>query len=263
MDHCRKIRNKLTAGDVLLGTHIFCGSPMLTEEIASIGFDLLWIDMEHTPIDKPQVQENLIAARAGGSHSMVRIPWNDPVLAKPILDMGPEAILFPYIRSVEEAKKAVSACRYPPHGERGYGPLRALDYGAQTQLHYVRKGYRSTLIMLQIEHIDAVNCLDEIASLDEIDALIVGMNDLSGSVGHMGEPLHPDMFPIYERICSVLRGRKPFGISMEFDDRVTKWWRDSGAQLFFCGSDVAFVYQGASNTRARQMKLKRRENKNA
>ena len=93
------IREKIAAGGFLTGTHVFCGAPMLTEEISMSGFDAVWIDMEHTAIGKAEVLQNLIAVRAGGAYSFVRIPWNDAVQAKPIIDMGTDAIIFPYVRS--------------------------------------------------------------------------------------------------------------------------------------------------------------------
>ena len=241
------VRAKLDAGEILLGSHVFCGTPMLTEAIASIGFDMIWIDMEHTAIDKAQVLENLIAARAGGTAAVVRIPWNDLVLAKPILDMGPDGIIFPYIRTVEEAKAAMSACFYPPKGERGYGPLRALGYGRRTPMQYTHEDFRRLIRMLQIEHIDAVNCLEGMAELEDVDLFIVGMNDLSGSVGHIGDPFHPDMFPIYQKICDTLRGKKPFGVSMDCRKDMIEWWTQRGAQVIFCGSEVGYVYAGASS----------------
>lgn len=244
-----KLTKKLSEGKTLLGSHIFCGTPMLTEAIAQSGFDMLWIDMEHTAITEAGVLENLIAARAGGCASFVRIPWNDPVRAKPVIDMGPDAIIFPYIRSVEDAKLAVASCEYPPRGIRGYGPLRALDYGAIAQTDFVDTVYRSMWRVIQIEHVDAVECLEELAELDGIDAFIVGPNDLSGSLGHIGRVSHPDMMPYYDRIGEVLtRKNRPFGVSMGFEATVLRQWIDRGAKLLFCGNDVGYIRQGAVDT---------------
>ena len=190
------IREKIAAGGFLTGTHVFCGAPMLTEEISMSGFDAVWIDMEHTAIGKAEVLQNLIAVRAGGAYSFVRIPWNDAVQAKPIIDMGTDAIIFPYVRSAEEAEYAAASCAYPPDGIRGYGPLRAGDYGGISQTEYVDRRFRDMLRIIQIEHIDAVNDLERIAAVKGIDGFIVGPNDLSGSVGHIGRPNHPDMMPV-------------------------------------------------------------------
>ena len=243
-----RIEKKLAAGEVLFGSHVFCGSPMLTEAMAMTGFDMLWIDMEHTAIGIESLQNNLIAARAGGTPAFVRIPWNDKVLAKPVIDMGVDGIIFPYIRSAGDARAAVAACEYPPAGERGYGPLRALDYGAIPQTEFVDREYRKMLRILQIEHIDAVDHLEEILDVEGIDAYVVGPNDLSASVGHIGRVTHPEMIPIYDRIGKAMTERgKIFGVSMGFVPDVIEDWLRRGARMIFAGNDVGYVYEGAKN----------------
>lgn len=247
MYNFKQIEEKLKNGDVLYGSHIFCGAPSLTEAMAQTGFDVLWIDMEHTAIGIENLQNNLIAARAGGTPAFVRIPWNDMVLAKPVIDMGPEGIIFPYIRTAEDARAAVAACEYPPRGIRGYGPLRALDYGSIPQVDFVDTVYRKMWRILQIEHIDAVENLEEIVAVDGIDAYIVGPNDLSGSVGHIGRVNHPDMMPIYDRIGEVMRkNNKLFGVSMGFIPEVIHQWLRRGAGMIFAGNDVGYVHDGAA-----------------
>ena len=241
---------RLRAGDVLIGTHIFAGMPILTEAVAQIGFDLLWIDMEHTAIGIESVVNNMIAAKAGGTTAWVRIPWNDPVRAKPVLDMGAEGIIFPYVRTAEEAKLAAASCCYPPEGIRGYGPLRALDYGAIPQMEYVTETYRKCLRIVQIEHIDAVRNLREIATVDGIDAFIVGPNDLSGSVGKIGQVKDPELMDIYREIGATLTEfGKPFGVSTGNDPEFLQFWRSIGATIVFAGSDVGYVYEGAKSVK--------------
>ena len=100
---------KLKQGEVIRGSHVFAGMPILTEAMAQAGFDVLWLDMEHTAIGIETLVNNMIAAKAGGTPAWVRIPWNDPVRAKPILEMGPGGLIFPMIRSYEEALKAVQS----------------------------------------------------------------------------------------------------------------------------------------------------------
>ncbi len=247
MDRTAFLRQKAENGGMLYGSHIFCGAPPLTECMAQIGYDMLWIDMEHTAITTDKVLENLIAARAGGTPAFVRIPWNDKVLAKPILDMGPEGIIFPYIRTAADAQAAVQACEYPPYGERGYGPLRALDYGAIPPISYVKTEYRHMWRILQIEHIDAVENLEEILQVEGIDAYVVGPNDLSGSLGHMGEPTHPKMQPVYDRIGQVMQKHgKLYGVSVGPDYAVIQQWIDRGARMIFAGADTGYVYTGAA-----------------
>ncbi len=247
----RRLLEKMQNGEVIFGTHIFCGTPILTEAIAQCGFDVLWIDMEHTAIDISAVTANLIAARSGGTPAWVRVPWNDPVRVKPVVDMGADGVIFPYVRTVEEAKLAVASCTYPPDGVRGYGPLRALDYGAITQEEFVHKNYRECRRIIQIEHIDAVRNLPEIADVKGIDAFIVGPNDLSASVGRIGEVRHPELLALYREIATVLRDKhKPFGVSTGCSREIIEDWLSIGATLIFSGSDVGYVYEGASTLRS-------------
>lgn len=252
---------KLQAGEMLCGSHIFCGTPMLTEAMAQCGFDLLWIDMEHTAIGKEALLGNLIAARAGGTTAWVRIPWNDPVLAKPVLDMGADGIIFPYVRTAEEARLAVAACHYPPKGVRGYGPLRALDYGAITQMEYVTKTYRDCARIIQIEHIDAVHNLEEIVAVEGIDGYIVGPGDLSASVGLIGQTSHPTLLALYEQIAAVMqKHKKPFGVSVGYDPAVLRYWKGLGATILFAGNDVGYVQAGAMAAKSGMQAIVREEN---
>ena len=246
----KNIKEMLQGGEVIYGSHIFAGMPMLTEAMAQSGFDLLWIDMEHTAIGVESLVNNLIAAKAGGTVAWVRIPWNDPVMAKPVLDMGVEGIIFPYVRTREEAELAAAACSYPPEGIRGYGPLRALRYGEITQMEYVKQTYKECLRIIQIEHIDAVKNLKEIAATPGIDAFIVGPNDLSASVGLIGEVKHPKLYELYDEIGRVMREcGKPFGVSTGCDKEFLEYWRSIGATILFAGHDVAYVHEGAVRTR--------------
>lgn len=238
---------KIQTGETVLGTHIFAGAPMLTECVAQAGYDVIWIDCEHTHITTDVLMNNLIAAKAGGTPAIVRIPWNDPVLAKPVLDMGVDGIVFPYVRTAEEARLAVSACEYPPNGIRGFGPFRALDYGKGDVKDYINNTSRNTARIIQIEHIDAVENLREIASVKGIDAFIVGMNDLSGSMGYLGDTQNPSMIPVYDKIAEILREmNKPFGVSSASDENILRSWKERGATLIFAGHDIEYVTNGAS-----------------
>ena len=247
--HHEELTKKLKNRETIFGTHVFAGMPILTEAIAQIGFDLIWLDMEHTGIGIESVVNNMIAARSGGTTTWVRVPWNDPVLAKPVLDMGADGIIFPMVKNAKEAKLAVEACAYPNSGVRGYGPLRALDYGAITQMEYVHNTYKECHKVIQIEHVDAVKNLSEIADVEGIDAFIVGPNDLSASIGLIGEINHPKVKKLYEEIARVLTAKKkPFGVSIGYNEENIKYWLSLGANIIFCGTDVDYVYRGAKTT---------------
>lgn len=238
---------KIEKRQFLFGTLACIGDPAVTEALALSGADLLWIDMEHTPITGSAVQNSLIAARSGGVPAWVRIPWNDPVLAKPVLDMGADGIIFPYVRTAEEARRAVAACSYPPEGVRGYGPMRALDYGGIGQMDFVTKEYRKCRRVIQIEHVDAVKNLREIVAVEGIDAFIIGPNDLSGSAGMIGRVRAPEMIELYKKAAEILRGAgKPFGVATFYDEDWLRMWIDLGATIIFCGCDYGFIRDGAA-----------------
>jgi len=237
----QKLKNK----ELISGTVIAAGSPLITEMIAQCGYDVLWLDMEHSAIGIEGLVPNLMAARSGGTPVWVRVPWNDPVRVKPVLDMGADGIIFPFIRTLEDAQLAVASCTYPPEGIRGWGPLRSADYGAISQADYMAKYSRECLRILQIEHVDAVRDLRRIASLDGVDCLLVGPNDLSGSIGKLGQMWDDEVVELYREIGRVAREiGKPAAICA-FNPAYIPQWIEMGFTVFFGGSDCAFVYQGA------------------
>ena len=248
----RALIEKMNKGELLYGTVLTSGSPLITEMIAQCGFDVLWMDMEHCAVGIESLLNNMMAARSGGTPAWVRVPWNDPVRVKPVIDMGADGVIFPFIRTVEDAKLAVASCTFPPEGIRGYGPLRANDYGKVTQAEFVRSGYRDCRRIIQIEHIDAVNNLEEIAAIEGIDGFIVGPNDLSGSIGKLGQMRDPAMIELYRRIGSVLKAAgKPAGIYTggyggTLNVEHIHQWIEMGYTMFFTGSDCGMVFNGAT-----------------
>ena len=109
-----RIKEKILNNEIVLGTLVSLNDPEVSEILCSCGYDFIWIDGEHGLLDKKMIDMHIMAIRGCGAAPFVRVPWNDPVLVKPILEMGPAGIVFPMVSSVEEAKKAVEACRYPP-----------------------------------------------------------------------------------------------------------------------------------------------------
>jgi len=129
MNAIKNIKEKIKKKIPIIGTLVSINDSSITELLCDIGFDFIWIDMEHTPIVKKDVHFHIMAAKGTGAATFVRVAWNDPILVKPILEMGPSGIIFPFIRTASEARKAVSSCLYPPKGIRGFGPRRSIKYG--------------------------------------------------------------------------------------------------------------------------------------
>src|SRR5690242_2019818 len=187
MRNAKYFREKLKQGGIPLGTLITFNDPTVTEALCR-DLDFVWIDSEHSAMSLPIVQGHVMATKGSRAAAIVRVPWNDPVLIKPVLDMGADGIVAPLVRTVEDARRAVAACKYPPEGVRGYGPRRPSEFGRRGGPEFVKEMNDSILIILQIEHIDAVNHIDEILQVPGITSLVIGSNDLSGSMNLLGQP---------------------------------------------------------------------------
>jgi len=249
-----KFREKLALGEPLVGTHVSTTDSSLVELMGIIGFDYIWIDMEHSCLDKKEVLNHIIAAQGSGAAALVRIPWNDPVLAKPILEMGPDAIVFPFIRSVREAEMAIASCFYPPKGIRGYGPSRA-SY-LRRERSYLESYEEELFRILQIEHIDAVNCLEGIVKLEGLDALVVGPMDLSASVGKLGLLHDPEIVGIFEHIGNVANAAGvPLGFSYDYEPELLDKVIQMGVKFASVRSEGGFILNDGRHTLSETKKL--------
>lgn len=241
------IRKKMADGGIVIGGHTFFLDPAITESLGYHGFEFVWIDAEHSAFDQACILQHIMAAASAGTASIVRIPWNDPVRVKPILEMGPDGVIFPMVCTRKEAEAAVAACMYPPDGVRGFGPRRANHYGAMTPDDFLHDPAQTFLRIVQIEHIRAVENLRQILMVEGIDFPLVGPNDLAASVGHLGDTKHPEVRRLCEeviRLCT--EEKKPFGVSLGADDReAIRWWIERGAAFVGCGDDISFISTGS------------------
>lgn len=252
MTRAEMLRDKLQKGELIVGAHAFLTDPEVTESLGHHGFEFVWIDGEHSAFDKVTLLGHIMAASSAGTASLVRVAWNDPVLIKPVVEMGPDGIILPMVASADEARAAVAACEYPPVGIRGFGPRRANRYGAMDTEEYLAHASRRLLKIVQIEHADAVARLEDILSVPGIDLIVVGPNDLSGSIGHLGQTRHPDVLKLYdeiERTCK--RMGKPFGVSLGAGDKVAiEDWIRRGVTFLGCGDDLGYISSGSRQTLA-------------
>lgn len=205
------LRTRLLSGDLLIGTILTLPSPEVAEIMTSCGFDWLFIDLEHSALDYKSAQTIMMAASPGTS-SVLRVPFNDDVWMKKGLDLGPQGIIIPQIRSKTDAERAVRLCKYPPAGERSIGIARAQAYGMNFQ-SYVERANNEVAVILQIEHIEAVEKIDSIVQVAGINAIFIGPYDLSGSMGKIGKVKDPDVREAINRIrdCCLDAGI-PLGI---------------------------------------------------
>jgi 2-keto-3-deoxy-L-rhamnonate aldolase RhmA len=244
-----RIKEKLKNKEMVIGSHVGFREACFTELLGDVGFDLIWIDAEHGPLDRSEILDHIIAARAAGVASIVRVPWNDPVIVKNVLDMGADGIVFPMIRNAEEAELAVSSCVYPLSGIRGAGPRRANRYGLGDKTSYNEHAHENIWKIMQIEHIDNVTTLDEILKIDGVDGIVVGPNDFASSMGKLGKVRDTEVLAAYDKIGEIARKYdKVFGVSTGFDEKTIKEWLDRGITWMNLGFDFQYVLSAAQKT---------------
>ena len=188
----RNLKERLRRAEVTIGSWITIGNEIIAEIMARQGFDWLVIDMEHSAIDLSQTQNLARIIAAAGCTPLVRVPENDPVIIKRVMDTGAHGVIVPMVNTKAEAQRAVGAVYYPPRGSRGVGLARAQGYGTRFEA-YKEWLTREAVVIVQVEHIDAVKNLKEILTVPNIDGFMVGPYDLSGSMGFPGEFDRPEL----------------------------------------------------------------------
>lgn len=161
--------------------------------VAGAGFDWLLIDGEHAPNDVRSVLGQLQAIAPYPSHPVVRPPWNDAVVIKQLLDTGAQTLLVPMVQNADDARSAVKACRYPPHGIRGVGSALARASRWNRIPDYLQQADAQMCVLVQIETRQGVENLDAILAVEGVDGVFIGPADLSADMGFMGNPAHPEV----------------------------------------------------------------------
>lgn len=241
------LKEKLSRGEVAFGTHVSLNEPAVTELFGDLGFDYLWIDTEHTSMGLECLQSHLIAARATGTSAIVRVPAVDPIRVKPILEMGPDGIVFPQVNSYEMAVEAARSCMYPPKGIRGFGPRRPIRYGNVPIGEYLETADSSILKLMQFENVAAYPELDRILSIEDMDALIIGPCDLAASMGHLGDWRNEEVDRMIERVIEKTHAAgKRIGVSYgacSFEDILL--WKRRGVDMISIAADTDYLLAGA------------------
>ena len=214
-----QFRTRLIAGETLLGTMVTVTTPAVSEILAEIGFDWLFIDGEHGPFEMADL---LGVLRAVGDRvpCVVRVPSSDEAGIKRVLDLGAEGIIVPLVNTAEQAAAIVRAARYSPAGSRGVGLGRAQGYGLRFQ-EYLETANDKVAVIVQAEHVSAVENIEAIVKVEGIDAVFIGPYDLSASLGKMGKISDPAV--------------------VEAIDHVTKTCQSAGIPLGYFGVTAASV----------------------
>jgi 2-keto-3-deoxy-L-rhamnonate aldolase RhmA len=208
-----KLKQKVKSKKLTIGSWITIGNTAVAEILAKSGYDWLVVDLEHTTISLDQAGELIRTIELSGVSSLVRLTSNNENQIKRVMDAGAQGIIVPMVKSVEDAKSAVAATRYPPLGNRGVGLARAQAYGASFQeyLSWQSDIDDGPVVVVQIEHIDAVVNLRGILDVEGVDAFFIGPYDLSCSMGIPGEFDHPEFKQTIESLIEI--GRKAGAVS--------------------------------------------------
>lgn len=227
------------------------GDPLVAEICAGGGLDWLLIDMEHGPNGLESVLAQLQAVAAYPVSPVVRVPSNDAVVIKQVLDLGAQNLFVPMVSSADEARRAVAAVRYPPRGRRGVGSALARSARWNRVDGYLEHADEHVSLFVQVETVQGVEAAGEIAAVDGVDGVFVGPSDLAASMGLLGQQTHPDVTAAVLRAFDAVRGEGvPVGVNA-FDPAVADAYLAAGASFVLVGADVALLARGSEALAAR------------
>ena len=235
-----ELKRKLASGEFTAGMWILLPSPSACEIIAGAALDWVVVESEHSPFNPETLQHILMAFKGSQTVPVIRVPWNDHVMIKQALDMGWDGVLVPQVNSREEAQRAVAACRYPPLGDRGYGPLRPSNYYRERD-EYARIANDSVICAIQIEKVSGAEQIEDIVSVPGIDWIFVGLCDMSGTTGRFLDLENPELWEAVRKIFTVARAAGiPTGNAVSGPQNIEKAV-ELGSQLIVLGFDHAYL----------------------
>lgn len=236
------LKKRIAAGETIIGSWLSFDNTQLAEMMARAGFDFLTIDMEHGHASNAGLLSLIQTVELAGTTPLVRLAANEPRLIKSAMDAGAHGIIVPDIRSAAEAERAGQAMHYPPKGRRGVGLSRAQGFGFDFDA-YRHDRLPQAILVVQIEHYQAVADLEAILAVDTVDAFIIGPYDLSGSIGRPGEFDHPEVVALLDRAETAIRSSaKPGGFHIVNSDEGALRKRLAGGCRFMAyGTEMIFL----------------------
>jgi 2-keto-3-deoxy-L-rhamnonate aldolase RhmA len=236
-------RTRLRSGERLVAPLLTLNSPVVTELMAAIGFDWLFIDAEHAPLEPFQMQALLQGA--GATPCVIRLPVGDEVPIKKALDIGAAGIIAPQVNSVDHVRRIVQAAKYAPVGQRGLGIARAHGYGLKVR-EYLQSANDDTAVIIQAEHRDAVEHIREIVRVEGVDGVLIGPYDLSASLGRPGAVDHPEITQAIERVrTACVEVGLPIGI-FGLTAEAVQPYIERGFTMIVVGVDTVLLANGAA-----------------
>jgi 4-hydroxy-2-oxoheptanedioate aldolase len=237
-------KRALKAGKAQIGLWSSLSSNYSVEVIAGAGFDWILLDCEHSPNDLESLLTQLQAAAPYPAHPVVRVPWNDMVNIKRVLDIGAQSLLIPYVSTAEEARAAVSHTRYPPAGVRGVaGTTRATRFGRVKD--YAKRAHEEICLLVQVETQGALDNIEAICAVDGVDGVFIGPADLHASLGHTGEIANPTVKPLIDEAIRRIRKKNKAPGILTPNEADAKHWLGCGALFVAVGADVGILARGA------------------
>lgn len=241
------LRHRLAQADrPLIGGWVCSGSPVMAEIMAGAGLDWLLIDMEHGPSSLADVQSQLHAISGYPDvTAVVRVPANDAVWIKQVLDLGAQTIMVPMVSTAAEAERAVAHASYPPRGHRGVGSALARSGRWNRIGDYLQNAAEYVSVIVQIETAEGVENAEAIAAVEGVDGVFVGPSDLAASMGLIGQQTHPDVVAAVQRAFDGVKAAgAPVGVNA-FVEATAKDYAANGAGFMLVGADVGLAARGA------------------
>ena len=251
------LKDRIKRKEKLIGMYVQLCDISIARIAGLSGYDFVWVDMEHSYMSLETVLGHILSLRTTGTPIIVRVPQDDLTVTKKVLEMGIDGIIFPMVRTPQEANRLIASALYPPHGTRGFGPMNAIDYGFKKAFDFTNNNHRELCCFIQIEHRDAIEQLDAIMENPYIDGYIFGPNDLSGSYEMLGDVFSDRITQIIQTAVNKLHNAgKYVGIaSGGYSTEVLQHWHDLGADMLSAGADFDFIRDGAVNNRINMEKI--------
>ncbi|WP_422419070.1 4-hydroxy-2-oxoheptanedioate aldolase [Pseudomonas sp. GZD-222] len=237
-------KQRLKSGEAQIGLWLGLADPYCAELAANAGFDWLLIDGEHAPNDLRGLLGQLQAVAPYASQAIIRPVIGDTALIKQILDIGAQTLLVPMVESAEQARELVRAIHYPPSGVRGVGSALARASRWNSIPGYLDQADAQMCLLVQIENLEGLARLDEIAAVEGVDGVFIGPADLSAAMGHRGNPGHPEVqAAIEDAIVRIQKAGKAAGI-LSADQKLARRYIELGARFVAVGVDTTVLMRG-------------------
>lgn len=238
-----KTKQQLEAGQEVFGVLNSIPCPLLCEMFGHAGYEFVIIDTEHLLVNADNLQHAIRAAEISGITPLMRIPSSDSALIARALDSGAQGIVIPRVSSVQQAREAVAAVRYPPLGQRGISGGRTTGFGNINLDDYIVQANREIMLVLMIEDPAGCEALAEIVKLPGIDMILEGALDLSIAMGHGNQPQHPQVQDAIQNMSSTCAAANIAFCAIPRQPGQIDAWRKQGVRAFLTGEDRGIIFR--------------------